>query len=393
MSNKRLSSTTDAFRYLPFLALIGTLIQPACALADNQTDTPQVDVGTSPMQRGLIGQPIRAYGVVAAAAANMTAINLSYVARITRLLVQNGQTVKRGQPLFVAQADPSAALALTQAQSAAVLATGERKRTQALMNQGLATASQLATAQKAEDDASQALALERRTGVRIGDNTIVAPADGVVLQVAVGQGDQVQAGTTIVQLNIASTDGEASHGVARGSAAMSANDRSQDHAGAPRRGNVSLGIEPTDAPLLKAGDALTLHGLASALTQQTLHGRVVFVGAAIDPQSQLVPVGADVPVSGTAFIPGTHVVADIATRIGMHWIAPRDAVLRDTNSAYLFQITPDHKAHRVNVTIAVEDGDRYGVDGAIDPSRPLVVRGNYELTEGMAVHVGGDAAP
>jgi membrane fusion protein, multidrug efflux system len=41
----------------------------------------------------------------------------------------------------------------------------------------------------------------------------------------------------------------------------------------------------------------------------------------------------------------------------------------------------------VNVTVKVEQGDTYGVDGALDAARPLVVSGNYELEDGMAVRM------
>jgi hypothetical protein len=35
----------------------------------------------------------------------------------------------------------------------------------------------------------------------------------------------------------------------------------------------------------------------------------------------------------------------------------------------------------------IENGDRYGVDGPIDGAAGLVVSGNYELKDGMAVRV------
>jgi multidrug efflux pump subunit AcrA (membrane-fusion protein) len=118
---------------------------------------------------------------------------------------------------------------------------------------------------------------------------------------------------------------------------------------------------------------------------------VVLVGAAVNQQSQLVDVGANVPLGQSAFIPGTRVRAEIATRTGTHWIVPRAAVLKDDQGAYVFQITPQNKARRVAVTTQVENGDRYGVDGPIDAGEGLVVSGNYELKDGMAVRISGGA--
>lgn len=342
------------------LALCLTLGLTLAAHADDVT----VQVQTIPMQRGAIAQPIRGYGVVAAAAANLTSVNVSYVARIVQLRVQAGQKVTRGDPLFVVQADPAAALAATQARSAAALAQGELARTQALYGQSLATASQLATAKKALDDASQALAAQIGTGIGSGNTVVKSPVDGVVIQVTAGQGDQVAAGAPILQL---------------------AASNSRDTV----RSNVTLGVEPSDATSIHPGDVVTLHGLSTSLANIAVTGRVVLVGASIDTQTQLLDIGAAVPVNGTPLIPGTKVSADIATRTGVHWIVPRAAVLKDDKHAYVYQLVKGGKAHRIDVTTVIENADQYGVDGALDAALPLIVSGNYELKDGMAVQVAG----
>jgi RND family efflux transporter MFP subunit len=337
----------------------------AAAPAADAADQPVVAVQTVHVRRAEIAQPVRAYGVVAASASNLTTVNLPYTARIVQMRVQPGQTVARGTPLFVVQADPAAVLAATQAKSAVTLAQGELARTQSLYDKALATQSQLASARKAADDAQQALAAQNQTGVASGNKIITAPSDGVVLQVTAAQGDQVQPGAAILQL-------------AGGS-------------GKDARANVMLGVEPADAAAIHAGDTVTLHGLSASFAKTSVNGHVALVGASVDQQSQLVDVGANVPLGQTAFIPGTRVSADIATRSGTHWIVPRAAVLKDDNGAYVFQITPQNKARRVAVTTQVENGERYGVDGPLDAGEGLVVSGNYELKDGMAVQTSGGA--
>jgi len=346
-------------------ALICALGVSLGAHADDVT----VQVHTIPVQRGSIAQPVRGYGVVAATAANLTSVSVSYVARIVQLRVQAGQKVTRGDPLFVVQADPAATLAATQAKSAATLAQGELARTQALYDQSLATTSQLAIARKALDDARQALAAQMGTGIGNGNGnaTVKSPVDGVVIQVTAGQGEQVAAGAPVLQL-----------------AASNSRDA--------MRSNVTLGVEPSGATLVRAGDAVTLHALSASLADTAVTGRVVLVGAAIDTQTQLLDIGAAVPVNGTPLIPGTKVSADIATRTGVHWIVPRAAVLKDDKHAYVYQLARNNKAHRIEVATVIENGDRYGVDGALDATLPLVVSGNYELKDGMTVHVAGGAA-
>ncbi|MFM0433956.1 efflux RND transporter periplasmic adaptor subunit [Paraburkholderia aspalathi] len=337
----------------------------SASAGDDAADQAVVSVQTVRVQRAVIAQPVRAYGIVAASASNLTTVNLPYLARIVQMRVQAGQSVTRGAPLFVVQADPAAVLAATQAKSAVTLAQGELARTQSLYDKGLATQSQVATARKAAEDAQQALAAQSQTGVASGNKIVTAPIDGVVLQVSAAQGDQVQPGAAILQL-------------AGGN-------------GKDARANVVLGVEPSDIPTIHAGDTVTLHGLSTSLAKAAADGHVVLVGASIDQQSQLVNVGANVPLGQSAFIPGTRVSADIATRSGTHWVVPRAAVLKDDKGAYVFQITPQNKARRVAVVTQVENGDRYGVDGPIDAAEGLVVSGNYELKDGMAVRAGGGA--
>jgi RND family efflux transporter MFP subunit len=348
-------------------ALLYASVHPVHAADDAAPEAqPSVAVQSMRVQRAAIAQPVRGFGIVAATASNVTTINLPYVARIVQMRVQAGETVKRGSPLLVVQADPAAVLAAAQARSALTLAQGELARTRSLFDQGLATQSQLASASKAVDDAREALAAQNQTGIASGNKVVTAPFDGVVLQLSAAQGDQLQAGAAILQL---------------------ASGASRD-----ARVNVTLGVEPADAAAIHPGDAVTVHGLSTALAKTSVEGRVVLVGAAIDQQSQLVNIGATVPLAQTPFIPGTRVAADIATRTGTHWIVPRAAVLRDGQTAYVFQITPQNKAHRVAVTIAVENGERYGVDGPLDPMLGVVTSGNYELKDGMAVRAAGDGA-
>jgi RND family efflux transporter MFP subunit len=328
---------------------------------------PSVAVQTERVARETIAQPVRAYGIVAVTSSSAVTIDVPYTARIEQIRVQPGQAVKRGAPLVVVEADAASVLAAAQAKSAETLAEGELARTQSLFDKDLATQSQLAAAHKTLDDARETFAAQQRMGVAVGPRTIAAPADGVVSQISVAQGDQVQPGAGLMQLALAGRAGDA-------------------------RPNVLLGVEPADAAAIHAGDEVTLHGLSTALERTATSGRVTLVGAAVDAQSQLVNVGATVPLAQrTPFLPGTRVRADIATDAGTHWAVPRAAVLRDSGGAYLYQVTRDGHAKRVPVDVKIEAEDRYGVEGTLDAALPVVVVGNYELRDGMAVRAAGGA--
>lgn len=328
-------------------------------------EDPAVSVQTLSVQRALIAQPVRGYGVVAAWAANLTTINVAYPARLTQIRVRAGEAVSKGDPLCVVQADPTAAIAAAQAVSAVSLAQGELARTRALFDKGLATRSQVATAAKAAEDAQQALAVQQKTGIVMGDKVIRAPADGVIIQVSAAQGDQLAAGAPILQLTTT--------------------DRVQDGAQKQTqsiRANVMLGVEPDQAARMRVGDGVDLKGVSVTSSASPSKGKVVSIGAAIDPQTQLVDVGVSAALAQSGLIPGSRVAADIGTEQGVHWIVPRLAVLRDEKGPYVFQLDGTNHAKRVAVSIAIESGDRYGVEGAIDGTKPIVVEGAYELQDG-----------
>lgn len=321
--------------------------------------TPTVDVRTMTPRYGEIAQSVLAYGVIGTAPGNIASVNLPYAARLVQLRVENGQRVARGSALFVAQADPSAVAAARQAAAALELARGELTRTQALYAQSLATRSQLETARKAARDAQSAFDAQQALGLGNGRVTITAPADGVVTQISVSPGDRVQAGAPILQLALRS-------------------------AGSP---NVTLGVDPAAAAQLRAGDPITVSGLSPSLSRVRAQGRIAVIGAAVDPQTRLVDVNAAVALNDDGLLPGMRVKGEISTRAGRHWIIPRSALLSDSRGEYVYQIGKDLRAHRIDVAMRVENGDDYGVDGALDAQRPLIVIGNYELRDGDAVRV------
>jgi len=113
------------------------------------------------------------------------------------------------------------------------------------------------------------------------------------------------------------------------------------------------------------------------------------VQSAVDPKTQM--VGAVVPLNpatAAGLLAGMRVSAVIELGRRRAWSVPRQAVLSDERGSYLFQVAQG-KAHRVNVRTLVETSSIYGVDGALAAGQPVVVQGNYELSDGMAVREGG----
>jgi RND family efflux transporter MFP subunit len=335
-----------------FLGAVGSI-----ARADT---SPTVSVQTVPTKRGDLDNVVRAYGVIGGTSNAVMSISLPYPARVLRLRVTPGQRINAGDALFDVAPDSSALLASQQAASAVELARSEMERTKSLYEAHLATGTQLDTARKSLSDAQQGLSAQQRIGAARATETVKAPASATILEIQAVQGDQVAAGAPLMRL-------------ARADATPA------------EQANVTLSVEPGDVSRLHPGDTVRLRRLQADQASQTAQGRVVVVGAAIDPQSRLVNVAAAVPMPVEGWLPGMAVAADVVVERAAHWIVPRSAVLQDAQGAYLFQVDQGEKARRVAVDVQVESGDSYGVDGGLSASLPVVAVGNYELTDGMGV--------
>lgn len=340
----------------PILALLTLAIAACSAPAGDETAKPGdtsggVLVQTTLAQHRVLTETIALYGEVVQDVGASENVSFARPVLISKLLVSAGQPVQRNQALLEVVTDPNAASAYMQAQSAVAAARHEYKAQQQLAHERLATQSQLATAQKNLDDAETALAAQQKLGAAPGPQLVRAARDGVVAGLSAQQGDRVQAGTTVLQLA---------------------------KAGGQR---ALLGAEPEDAHRLAPGMAVKLSPVFGGAA---VDASIAQVFGVINPQTRLVDVAVRITGASTQLIAGQKVRGDIALRSPDVWTVPRAAVLEDADGAYIFQIVGDH-ARRVSVRTIVESGELTGIKGAIDPKLPVVILGNYELTDGAQV--------
>ncbi len=314
-------------------------------------DAPSVAVQTVVLKQQLMTATVSGYGVVSPGTRSLQNISLPRAGQVLSLLVNAGQVVKQGTPLFEFGTGSDAALGYQQAVTAVRFAANEVTRIDQLQGQQLATQSQLGAAKKSLADAQAALIAQQKTGSGRGVERIRAPFDGMVASITAAQGDRLAAGAPILQL-------------------VRAGDQ-----------RVLLGVEPEDVTSVRPGMAVTLVSVFNSAHQVT--GKVIQVFGMINPQSQFVDVLVE--VAGGEFIPGTRVRADIQLNQQSEWVVPRSAVLRDVHGAYLYQVQAG-KAHRVNVFTGLEQNGLVAVNGAVNKSQPVISLGNYELQDGMAVH-------
>ncbi|WP_158912587.1 efflux RND transporter periplasmic adaptor subunit [Caulobacter sp. S45] len=326
------------------LALLAVSAVAAPALADGTTL-----VRTETPRRGSAPRTFTAYGSAAASSLAARSLTLPQTGQVVSVLVTQSQAVRKGQALLSFATAPSAISGYRQAQTAVTLARAQQQHAVQLLAQQLGTKDQLAVADKAVADAQAQLSALAREGAGRASVTLTAPFDGVIATVPVAPGDRPAAGAALVTLNRSS-------GV-----------------------QVSLGLEPGWRSQVKVGQAVRLEPLGGG---PAIDGHVIRVDAVLNPRSRLLDVDIAVPagqaISGEAFR------ARVAVGVLQGWLLPHEAVRVEDGKAFVFQVAGG-KAHRVDVEVAQAGRDVDVAQGPLDPARPLVTVGAYQLDDGDAV--------
>lgn len=114
-------------------------------------------------------------------------------------------------------------------------------------------------------------------------------------------------------------------------------------------------------------------------------GTVLLRGSIVDSNTGLVPVEIALPKGN--FLPGQTAQAQIMTGTVEGYIVPHQAVLvNEAGSSYVVQ-AKNMIAHKVPVTILLSAGAKDVITGALDPEAALVLAGNYQLKDGMQVRI------
>lgn len=327
--------------------------------AGQQAAPPAVDsasalVATQPARHRTLPLSMDTFGEVATGKPD--SLSFPQAGQVTSLPVVLGQRVRRGELLARLASDPNAMSTYAQAVNAVGFARRELARQQELAGLQLATQSQVDAVRKQLEDAEAALAAQTRLGGNRAGAELRAPYDGVVSALPVAQGDRIAAGASVVQF------------------------------GRADRARVLLALEPAKSASVRAGMPVTIVPLLDGA--KPFPATIASTGDLVDPKTQMVTAIVELPLGQQAhLVAGTRVQATI--RLGQRdaWEVPRQAVLSDDQGAFLFQVR-GNKAHRVAVTRVAEVGQTYGVEGRLDASLPVVVLGNYELSDGMAIREG-----
>jgi membrane fusion protein, multidrug efflux system len=315
--------------------------------------TPSVLVQTTQVRRGSLPQTVVAYGSVQASSNGRVSVMSPLAATVVGLDVRVGQEVARGAPLVRLAPNPETAAAYAQAQFELRAAADSVTRTRQLLAEQLATRQQLADAEKAESDARVALAALKAQGAG-GPATLRAPFRAVVTAVLTSSRSIVSEGTPLLEL--ARTEGLV----------------------------LQAGVSPDAATAVRVGEAARVTAIGGA---QSHAAKVLMRGSVVDSGTGLVPVQISIPDGG--LFPGQAAQATITVGTVRGFVVPHEAVLVDDNgNAYVVQAIGG-VARIVPVRVLGTEQAEDTVDGPLDVRAPLVLAGNYQLKDGMAVRLAG----
>ncbi len=271
--------------------------------------------------------------------------------RIAQLLVDEGQFVRKGQPLVTLVRD-DAQIALVKARVQANNARAGYRRSSDLMEKGLISQGDFDKTKMEKDVAEQELA---EAEWRLGRTTIRAPFDGRLTDRIVNQGHHLRPGDTLFTI----TDFDPI--IAR--------------IYLPEKDVLALNTGTDVRIRLKAADDIAFKG------------KIRQISSVVDPATGTVKVTIEAVNPPDTVRPGAFVNIDIIreTRAGAIAV-PREAVVRELRDAHVF-IAEGEVAKKRAVTLGIEENDVVQILTGLKPGEKVIVAGQGALKDGTAIKV------
>jgi RND family efflux transporter MFP subunit len=287
--------------------------------------------------------------------------------RLTEVLVNVGDTVRRGQPLAKVATDTVAAdlaqarAAVSEAEAALAEAKANAERSRQLQSQGFISPQATVQVLTAEQTTGARLAAARARvqaeEVRLAQTRIVAPDDGVISARAATVGSLTQPGQELFRLI--------------------------------RGGRLEWRAEVTGTELLKLTPGqratLTLPG------GTRIEGKVRAVAPAVDPATRNGIVYVDLPPASPARA-GTFARGEFELGRGEALTLPQSAVVLRDGFAYVFLVGAENRVVQNKVEVGRRLGDRIEIMAGLPPSARVVETGAGFLADGDTVRVVDAAA-
>ncbi len=287
--------------------------------------------------------------------------------RVTEVLVNVGDAVKRGQPLARIAAESvladlaQAKAAVAEAEAALGEAKANAERSKQLQSQGFISPQATVQVMTAEQTAGARLAAARARvqaeEVRLAQARIVAPDDGVIS--------------------------------ARTATVGSLTTPNQEMFRLIRGGRLEWRAEVTGSELQKIAPGM--RAMLTTASGARIDGTVRAVAPAVDPLTRNGIVYVDLP-SGSAVRAGTFARGEFELGSGTALTLPQSAVVLRDGFSYVFLVGPDNRVVQAKVDVGRRVGDRIEIVAGLPASGRVVETGAGFLADGDTVRVVDAAA-
>lgn len=347
------------------VSVLGTLILVSCTPEPTEekpetTPEPIAQVRTIKLQKSGISETLTAYGTVLPWPDKLQTITVPFTSLIQKVMVNEGQLVQPGDALLTLKPGDDAALQMEQARKESTAAVQEQKLLKERIRLNLATEQEAVAAQLRAEQAK--VMLDNLMGRGINRNLqIKAEQAGIIHLVSVHQGQIIPPGSPLLQLV----------------------DQNQ--------WVVRLGVEPEDFDHLQINQQVLITPVNKPVAQ-AVTGRIETIAHQIDPTTRLLNVFVR-PESNQTLLINDFVEAQIIVKSINALVAPRLAVLPEAKAYSLFTIKNGH-AVKHKVQVGLENDQQFEIIADdLTENDDIVVLGNYELEDGMAVAVEHEAKP
>jgi RND family efflux transporter MFP subunit len=343
-------------RQWPMLAVI--LAIAACGrgdAGDTATSTPVVTVETARVAAANFSPAVRAIGVVVASPAGYAELSAPSAARISRVLVTSGQTVRAGQVLV--ELDVSALQADARGADAALAAAQSAyDRASRLSQQGILPRKAVDQARADLAQANAAAITARRVYTL---STLRSPISGVVTRMNAVTGASADPAQILVAI---------------------AN---------PKELQVLLQLSPADAGSVRDNAVVTLSDSDSPSAAEVARGTVLSVGAAIDSTSRAVPVRVHITSSSRPLRLGETLSGRIALARSTDAIAVPAAALVPDSAGFRVYVVRDGTAYATPVEVGARSDSLVQITRGLTAGEIVVTAGAYGLADSSKVTVPG----
>ena len=360
--------------FLIYLLLAGLLTGPTQpALAQGRG----IPVTTDPATVGQVPVEVLANGIVASE--SVITIRTRVDGQIERILVQEGQTVRRGQPLIVLDSRLTRALLaqqeaqLTRDKALATRTEADQVRYRSLRGESYASQQRFEQAQAdaaaaaAVVKADEAILQQTRLGIEFA--TIIAEIDGRLGAIPLRAGNFVRqaentAITTLTQM-----------------------DPILVQFSVPERW-----LQEIKAAM--AGPGIRVRAKADSDSGEAATGDVVFVDSAVDTATGTISLKARFTNADFRLWPGQYVQVTMTPRIEADAITVAGAAVQTgQNGRYLFVLAPDGTAQRRDVEFIRGIGIRSVVRGQLAHGERVIVDGAQRVVQGSRVDDRSNSSP